>query len=55
MARMEVAPLSRNEQNEMHRIDRLALMHKATRHQLLRGMALHRQHDAAYRAQHGAA
>lgn len=48
------APLSKKESAEMRRMDRLALGGRATRAQLLRGMRLHRQHDAAYRAAHGA-
>lgn len=35
---------------EMRKIDRLVMSGRATRAQLLRGMSLHRKHDAAYRA-----
>lgn len=49
----QAKPLSTKQASDMHKIDRLALTGKATRAQLLRGMKLHRQHDAAYRAAHG--
>lgn len=52
---LEVKPLTRKEQAELRRIDRLAASQKATRRQLLRGMELHRRHNQAYRALHGAA
>lgn len=52
---LQVQPLTRKEQAELRRIDRLAMGRTVTRRQLLRGMALHRRHDAAYRAQNAAA
>lgn len=45
--------LSKKEAAEMRKIDRLALGGRASRAQLLRGMGLHRKHDAAFRATHG--
>ncbi len=48
-----VKPLTAKESAEMRKIDRLQMAGRATRAQLLRGISLHRQHDAAYRAAHG--
>lgn len=49
----QTKPLSTKHAAEMRKIDRLALTSKATRAQLLRGMKLHHQHNAAFRAAHG--
>lgn len=46
-------PLTKKEVAEMRKIDRLQMAGRATRAQLLRGMDLHRQDNAAYRATHG--
>lgn len=48
----QAKPLSTKQAAEMRKIDRLALTGKATRTQLLLGMKLHHQNNAAFRAAH---